>query len=33
MKDDIYSIWRDADDHMDMPDGVDMKHRFEQDLC
>jgi len=23
MKDDIYPIWRDIDDHMDMPDGVD----------
>ena len=33
MKDDIYPIWRDVDDHMDMPDGVDMKHRSEQDLC
>jgi hypothetical protein len=29
----IYPIWRDVDDHMDMPDGVDMKHRSEQDLC
>jgi hypothetical protein len=24
MKDDIYPIWRDVDDHMDMPDGVDI---------
>jgi len=24
MKDDIYPIWRDIDDHMDMPDGVDL---------
>jgi len=24
MKDDIYPIWRDVDDHMDMPDGVDL---------
>jgi hypothetical protein len=23
MKDDIYPIWRDIDDHMDEPDGVD----------
>jgi hypothetical protein len=33
MKDDIYPIWRDVDSHMDMPDGVGMKHRSEQDLC
>jgi len=25
MKDDIYPIWRDVDDHMDMPDGVDIQ--------
>jgi len=24
MKDDIYPIWRDIDDHIDMPDGVDL---------
>jgi len=24
MKDDIYPIWRDVDDHMDMPDGVEI---------
>jgi hypothetical protein len=30
---DIYPIFRTIDDHMDMPDGVDMKHRSEQDLC
>ncbi len=28
MKDDIYPIWRDVDEHMDMPDGVDMKHNI-----
>jgi hypothetical protein len=25
MKDDIYPIWRDVDDHMDQPDGVDFQ--------
>jgi len=25
MKDDIYEIWRDIDNHMDMPDGVDFE--------
>jgi hypothetical protein len=24
MKDDTYPIWRDIDDHMDMPDGVEI---------
>jgi len=24
MKDDIYPIWRDVDDHMDQPDGVEI---------
>jgi hypothetical protein len=24
MKDDIYPVWRDIDDHMDEPDGVDL---------
>ena len=24
MKDDIYPIWRDVDDHIDQPDGVDL---------
>jgi hypothetical protein len=33
MINDIYPIFRTIDDHMDMPDGVDMKHRSEQDLC
>jgi hypothetical protein len=25
MKDDIYPIWRDVDDHIDQPDGVDFQ--------
>jgi len=24
VKDDIYPVWRDIDDHMDMPDGVEI---------